>query len=85
MNAQIVAGGIVATSLRDGLCWARTAGVPMSSTAPTVTPSNDSAGGGPCATGRGGLDESKCLVNAWDAPYQRIVRGGMTNDEVLSR
>ncbi len=33
----------------------------------------------------GGLDENECLVtNAWDAPYQRIVRGGMTaNNEVL--
>ncbi len=33
----------------------------------------------------GGADEGDCLVtNAWDAPYQRVVRGGMReNNEVL--
>jgi hypothetical protein len=89
---RIVTGGIVATAVAGTGLWL---GAGPAGAVPDVVdrPYSDAktmiqqAGGSAVVATRtgGGLDESKCLVtNAWEAPYQRIVRGGMTaNDEVL--
>ena len=89
---RIVAGGVVATVVAGTGLWL---GAGPAGAVPDVVDRTYSdaramiqqAGGSAVVATRtgGGLDESKCLVtNPWDAPYQRIVRGGMTtNDEVL--
>ena len=89
---KIVVGGMAAAALAGaGMCL----GAGTASAAPDVVNRtfNDakrmiqqSGGTAVIATRTGaGLEDGKCLVmNAWDAGYQRIVRGGMrANNEVL--
>ena len=89
---KIVAGGVAATAFAGAGLFL---GAGPAGAVPDVVdrPYSDAKvliqrdGGTPVVATRtgDGLDESECLVtNAWDAPYQRIVRGGMTaNSEVL--
>ncbi len=83
---RIVAGGVVATAVAGTPLWL---GAGPAGAVPDVVDRTYSdaramiqqAGGSAVVATRtgGGLDESKCFVaNPWDAPYQRIVRGGMT-------
>lgn len=89
---NVVAGGIAAAVVAGTGMWL---GPATANAAPDVVNRtyNDAkrmiqqAGGtAVIATRTGaGLEDGKCLVmNAWDAGYQRIVRGGMrANNEVL--
>ena len=89
---KIVAGGMAAAAIAGaGMCL----GTGTANAAPDVVNRtlNDAkrmiqqAGGTVVIATRtgAGLEDGKCLVmNAWDAGYQRIVRGGMrANNEVL--